>query len=412
MKKQILILLVLAFFKGHSQDNELPLYPNGLIYSEYAMGQLSSVVDSLNLKFKSCDFDKKYYAKSQTVGHFVELKEGNIKQARQDLEAQISFEEFIKKYPKARLRKEILIVRSEYENHKGKATIRFSEVNLETGSGRRFEENKNLKKYRSNLKHKWVYNYSKKSEYWEESISALYFPKEFQSQKLKEKYTRMIGYADCMIDTTTIKFKENAESGWVEMPKKWQEFSEAGKENLLDRLRRTKVYGMCSMDNRPRVHAVNIALLSAETLNWKVFLRSHMDILNDNFERVSDGSYAWEGRKTYIKELETLDINVPDLIFGISLRIENPAQHHYYGSISRIGRAVSESKNKKEIEDQILEMIKDSELDDYNRVLAYFLYLNYNNYTKSEKLKLWNEEKLKRAVTYLPTYIEKKIRFD
>lgn len=67
------------------------------------------------------------------------------------------------------------------------------------------------------------------------------------------------------------------------------------------------VVGGCSQDMSPRVHAMNIALLSAETINWEIFLRSHLDIMNDNFERMSDGSYAWAGRKTYIKELEVLD---------------------------------------------------------------------------------------------------------
>lgn len=411
MKKILFILLLVSSLEGQSQENEFTTYSNGLIYSEYAMSQLSNVVDSLNLKFRSCDFDKKYYAKSQTIGHFIELTEGDMKQARKDLKDQISFNEFLKKYPKVKIRKKVLVVRYKYKNYEKEDVIDFSEVNLETGSGRSIEFTKNLKDYSGVLKNKWIYDYTKKSEYWDESISAFYFSNGFESKQLKENYARMIGYADCMIDTTTVKFKKDAESGWVEMPKKWQKFSLSKKEKLLKKLRNTKVYGSCSMDDSPRVHAVNIALLSAETLNWKIFLRSHMDILNDNFERASDGSYALARRKTHMKELEALDINVSDLIFGISLRVENPAQNHYFGSISRIGRAISESQNKKEIANQILNMIKDFELDDYNRVLAYFLYLNYNHYTKNEKMKLWNQEKLKRAVDYFPKYIKEKIKF-
>ena len=50
------------------------------------------------------------------------------------------------------------------------------------------------------------------------------------------------------------------------------------------------------MDNSPRIHALNIAKLSAETINWEVFLRAHLDIMKDKFERMSDGSYAFGGR--------------------------------------------------------------------------------------------------------------------
>lgn len=169
-------------------------------------------------------------------------------------------------------------------------------------------------------------------------------------------------------------------------------------------MRSTRVIGGCSQDSSPRDHAVNIALLSAETYNWSVFLKAHLDIMNDRFERVSDGSYAWDARNTYIKELETLDINVLDLILGISLRVENAATNHYYGNISRIGRALAETKNRNEIEEAILSAVSDKELDDYNRLLFYFLFRNYNHYIQEEELKKTNEEKLLLAMHTLPDY--------
>ncbi len=178
----------------------------------------------------------------------------------------------------------------------------------------------------------------------------------------------------------------------------------------LELKRHRIVVGGCSQDQSPRFHALNIAKLSAETVNWEIFLRSHLDIMNDRFERATDGSYAWEGRKTYIKELEVLDINVLDLVLGISLRIENPSKNHYYGSIGRLGRALTETNKSTEIEDKMLEMISDNTLDDYNRILIYYLFLNYNyNLTKVEHRKK-NAEKLKIAVNTLPNYIALKIK--
>jgi hypothetical protein len=43
----------------------------------------------------------------------------------------------------------------------------------------------------------------------------------------------------------------------------------------LELKRNRRVIGGCSMDNSPRIHAQNIAILSAETTKWEIFLRSH-----------------------------------------------------------------------------------------------------------------------------------------
>ncbi|WP_315823059.1 hypothetical protein [Paraflavitalea speifideaquila] len=158
------------------------------------------------------------------------------------------------------------------------------------------------------------------------------------------------------------------------------------KKTSLELKRGRRVVGMCSQDQRPRVHALNIAILSAETVNWETFLRAHLDIMNDRFDRASDGSYAWAARKTYIKELEVLDINLSDLMLGISLRINNPSANHYFGSIGRLGRALAESANSAGIEERMLTMIADKNLDTYNRLITYYLFLNYN-YNLEDKVK-------------------------
>ncbi|MFT3796792.1 hypothetical protein [Flavobacterium sp.] len=181
-------------------------------------------------------------------------------------------------------------------------------------------------------------------------------------------------------------------------------------ELALHMKRNRRVIGGCSQDDGPRLHALSIAMLSAEATQWEVFLRAHLDIMNDRFDRMSDGSYAYGARQTYIKELEVLDINVPDLIFGISLRVGNPAENHYFGSIRRIGRALSESAQAKAMESSLLRMIADNGLDDYNRVLMYYLFDNYNYYLKDPKSKAQNRKKLKAVVAQMPAYLSSKIK--
>jgi hypothetical protein len=184
------------------------------------------------------------------------------------------------------------------------------------------------------------------------------------------------------------------------------------KQQALFFKRSRRVIGGCSMDDSPRLHALAIAELAGETASWEIFLRSHLDIMNDRFDRVSDGSYAWAGRQTYIKELEVLNINVPDLLLGISLRVENPSENHYFGSIGRLGRSLAESQDKALIEKAVLDMVADSELDDFNRVLAYWLFKNYNYNIKDNAVRGDNAERLDKAVTFLPDYLQNSLPKD
>lgn len=392
-----------------SQNSEFKTYPNGLIYSEKTMSQLSHIVDSLNLKFKSCDL-RSFYAKSQTVGSVVRLTSGDIKNAKKDIENNMSLDEFIKHYPAAEIEKEALIIRWKYKNYDEEDVVEFEQVDLKDGGSNRIQSN-DIKIYNTDLQNKWVFEYNKKTDYSGESITAFFFPNKFESKKLSDKYAQMVGYSDCLIDTTTTKFKEKTKDGWVELPNNWTSLSDKKKNELLESMRSTHVMGYCSQDSRPRTHAIHIALVSAETRKWEVFLKAHLDIMNDRFDRMSDGSYAWGQRQTYIKELEELNINVPDLIFGITFRIENESKNHYYGSTGRIGRALSESKNRTEIEKAMLTMIADPDLDDYNRAVIYFLYLNYNYNIKDEKLMAENKDKLKLSVLQLPNYLKNGVSF-
>lgn len=393
---------------AYCQDGEFKVFPNGLIYSEQTMGKLSHIVDSLNLKFKTCNFNTVFFSKSQAIGHIIKVDKASIKEAKKDMENQISFDDFLKKYPKATVQRNVLIIKNKYKNYQKQDIVEIEHFDLKSDDEFSIES-EDVSLYQKDFSNKWIFEHSKKTSYSDESLTAFYFPNNFSSVPVPQKYSQMIGYSDCLIDTTATKFKDNLKDGWVELPQNWTALPENEKAKLLDKMRSTRVVGSCSMDSRPREHAINIALLSAETFNWEVFLKSHLDIMNDRFERMSDGSYAWDQRNTYIKELEELNINVIDLILGISFRIENPVSNHYYGSIGRVGRALSETKNRNEIEQAMLSIISDSELDYYNRLLFYFLFKNYNYYIKDETIKKESNEKLAKAVATLPDYFSNQL---
>ncbi|MBK7243511.1 MAG: hypothetical protein IPH98_06565 [Saprospiraceae bacterium] len=265
-----LIIGLVVTISAYCQNGEFKVYPNGLIYSEQTMDKLSHIVDSLNLKYKTCNFNTVFYSKSQTIGHIVKVDIGNIKDAKKDMENQISLDDFLKKYPQATVERNVLIIKSKYKNYEQQDVVEFEEFDLKSDYGFSITS-ENVSLYQKDFSNKWLWEYSEKTNYSDESLAAIYFSTNFSSFSIPQKYSQMIGYSDCLIDTTTTKFKDNLKDGWVDLPENWTELSDKKKAKLLDEMRSTKVVGGCSQDSRPREHAIHIALLSAETYNWEVF---------------------------------------------------------------------------------------------------------------------------------------------
>ncbi len=486
MRRLKCLVMVASLLTASVYGQEFKVHDNGLIYRDTTMSQLRYIVDSLNLKFKNCELDRKYYAKYQAKAHCIRLDTGDIESAREDLQDDISFKAFKKKYPLASIAKNLLIVKQKYVNGKGQKEVEFSQVPLKGNHGKDITYKGSHELYKKPMKGKWAIDYWEGGDYTDESLKAFYFTTSFKKQQLPDSYARLVQYADCMIDTNTKIYKQNArktggyikdtnsagvqkflnyihrhtdkpeynDSNYERYRKKMEKWDstrftiinnkladknrfnsllenavndalKAGgstsefetyvsryysKKKALELKRSRKVIGTCSQDKRPRIHARNIAMLAAQSASWDVFLRAHLNIMNDRFSRASDGSYAWDSRKTYIKELEKLGINIPDLIFGITLRVENPSNNHYYGNIRRIGRALAESKYAERMEKSMLKMIEDQALDDYNRMIAYYLYLNYTYRLDNQKAIKQNKIRLKESVKTLPVYIQNKVK--
>jgi hypothetical protein len=141
------------------------------------------------------------------------------------------------------------------------------------------------------------------------------------------------------------------------------------KEKGLDLLRSRKVRGSCSHDNSPRYHLKNIAVLSADAGRWDVFLRAHLDLMNDKISRNSDNSSVQYRRETFIRELEQLPIDLRSIFVGTLLRINNAPKNQYYGSIPRISKAMAVSKDSLFYQNQLMEYISNKKLDPLNRYI-------------------------------------------
>ena len=408
MRNVIIFCFIIFCTRAFCQGGEFKIYDNGLIYSEATMASLKQVADSLNLKYLQCDIDYQYSSMMQTKGHYIEVRSVDLKAVKMDLSNNITFEDFIKKYPSALVKKDLLIVQFEYLGANNIEYVDFESIAIDGYNSSSVDKIRKTDKLLKGGK-SWVFESLNKNEYWDDVIWAFYFPDEFSSTRIPEQYANMIGYSNCMIDTTTSKILKEAEYGYAELPKNWRNLPFQQKENLLNEFRHTIVRGTCSMDTSPRIHAKNIALLSSETANWKVFLKAHLDILNDNFRRMSDASHAMAGRNTYLKEIEALDINTLNLLFGTLFRINSHAEHHYFGNPHRMGRALADAADTDVVESLMAEMIKNKNLDHFNRILVYRTFQSYIHHLEDEKSKVKAKRILKKASRYLPEYIRSMI---
>ena len=491
-------MVLINTLAGYSQQTEFPVYTNGLVYSDTTMKQLKFIVDSLNLKFKRCDLDRKYYTIKQGLANRINLYKTDSKPALADILNGISYADFIHKYKNADIDTGILLTESDETDYKNRSLTSYRlqrpderDENIDVFRDTCTPDNDN--KYSTvGARDNWVYEYSKPGENSTASLTVFYITQTPASTIIPDNYAKIILYSDCMIDTTADIYLPDAQrDGWrifdkdkknhpkldlfntylekntANLLKKYhlakpqeqewlfmdsltkqyvedslsptpvfkQLLSDAAGETLalktiagdnfeyytaqyyskaaaLTMKRSRHVVGGCSMDQAPRWHAIGIAMLAAQTVNWEVFLRAHLDIMNDRFDRVSDGSYAWGARKTYIKEIEDLDIDVQDLMLGISLRVANPSGNHYFGDIGRLGRAFAETKNRPALEQQLLSMIEDNRLDTYNRLLMHFLFMNYMYYLQQKEDRRACLEKLEAADKSLPPCLSSRIKIN
>jgi hypothetical protein len=175
---------------------------------------------------------------------------------------------------------------------------------------------------------RWDYRYFPKDQFrTDHSVVAYQIPEALSQQALLAEYARYINFVDRVVDTGA-------------------------------RVSYGIGFGLCSEDETPVLNALRAAREAADAGNWSVFIRAHLDLLNDRFLRMSDNSEVAGKRKTYINELEAIGLDVPDLVIGLSLR---------GGNVWRLGRAMTESKDRVLFEQKIQAMIGDRRLDEFNR---------------------------------------------
>ena len=162
-------------------------------------------------------------------------------------------------------------------------------------------------------------------------------------------------------------------------------------------------------DHTGRRHLFNIARLAGETLEWEIFLRAHMSIMNERIfhelpEFSTDTGKPFYINETYIREMEAINVNVVDFLLGLGMRLELVSEG-YNRNPFRLGKPLAEALDCEVALNALLAMIADNELDDYNRATMYHIYKNYNLFVDDEAERAKNSRRLEEAAAFLPDYL-------
>lgn len=439
------------------------------LYSEDDLRQLKKTADSINFSFLQCTRTPEYYSLLQTSAQYVRLKYKKDSNPIQALLKQgVTLNEIIARFPEIEEkngRHVVLVFEKDYDWEKETYTdVVFS------GDGKGFARTSLGPASKNKKAGDWLFtDDDEKDDSSYGYLEAWRLDQPFRTALLPEEFGKMIQYADCMIDTATVlmleKGPEREEENkpfetlknhlivrqqkktdttfYIDLEESDLEYmrenyhrdavirrllheavvmalgngnGSAGlelmaegfysKDTILLMKRSRVVVGSCSMDPSPRLHARDIAVLAAQTHQWPVFIRAHLNIMNDRFERMTDGSYAEPGRETYLRELEILNIPARELLLGTILTAQNLPEQHYSGKISRIGRAFTESPQSALFEQKIKSYLKDERLDAVNKILLFMLYANYCYQQPDQTVKTEKIAGLTRESPGYPDFIQ------
>lgn len=429
---------------------QFTLYANGLVYDDTTISRLKHIADSMHSQYPKSNQHRSYYSHPQTKGHYISSRSGNAKQVLLDIQNNISLQDFVKKYPQVKREENLLIVLQETIYPNGKKEFRYTPcpqynsnylaIGLDTDKPEQIQTTGSDVSGRTG---NWVYRYLPPGSNNGECIDAFYLDSPLKTIALPERYAAMLRYADYMIDSATSIYLPYGQGicgpKYEEALKKYVQpdtrdsagqakklIAEAVKEALqlkcatsilfenatekyyskeaaLTLKRYRHVYNRCGRDQVYWPHVFDITQLAAETANWPVFIRSHLDLIDYPYPSM-DRYYGKVRGYPLIKELELVGINMYDLLLAISLNIgKQPAPGHYKANLDFICRAFANLKDRDRLEQALLSMIADNELDDFNRIRIHYLFLNYLHANKYDIAD--SGEKLENADKKLPYHI-------
>ena len=168
----------------------------------------------------------------------------------------------------------------------------------------------------------------------------------------------------------------------------------------------------CCMDSSPFMHRRAIALLAAQTAEWNIFLRTHLDLFYDDYRKNPDGTYEFLGDRTMIPVMQEFGLDVKALLLGSVLNAGNRHKNAHSARTYNIGNVIARMPDHENLLQDIRSMIGDRHLDDFNRLRLLAVYWKCLFNCRSGESSKSIITKLRSAVALLPPYLVQTIDMD
>ncbi len=165
----------------------------------------------------------------------------------------------------------------------------------------------------------------------------------------------------------------------------------------------------CGMSSRPYLHRRDIAVLAAQTAEWNVFLRTHIDVVFDDYRKNPDGTFTFLGDRTMVPVLQDFGLDVESLLLGSVLRVDNRHRNAYKTFAYSIGNVIARMPERDEILNDIRSMIGNRQLDDFNRLRLFDVYWTCLIESNSSEIPESMVATLRSVVDLLPPYLAQTI---
>ncbi|MCC8360059.1 hypothetical protein [Salinimicrobium sediminilitoris] len=183
------------------------------------------------------------------------------------------------------------------------------------------------------------------------------------------------------------------------------------RERALNLMRNNQQIGTCSFDNGPLEQQKRMARLAAEIPDWNVFIQSFLNVMNDHVSRVANSNIASESRKTYIEELTKLDLDVRTLLLGSNMRIAETSNALYFSDGSKVAKAFTalNETNKDFFEAAVDGLIKDEQVDAFNKLHFYNTLSYYHYFLEDSPRKERVAQKMEKMSAFMPVSIRSRM---
>lgn len=410
----LLICLLIAgvsyFFFVHT-NNPYWVFPGdkqtGWLYSDGAMAQIKSMVESRNQELATAPLPKTYYSKFQARGHFVEFEGETVKEPEKDLAGGMSLEDFLIKYPSAKVARNQVFVRDIRlgNSPEDKAMIDVFTFPFKDRESCRLSfwmsPDSFPKKVQGTVLSDSLLGFGTGVNV----LKAIFFTTDFGQQKLPEPIARKIMYADGMLDTTQEVSPRRREAGYLKLPKNYSSLPLNEKRVLLDSARNLRIASCFPSDPGQGMHARVIAILAAETGEWEIWLRAHLKIMGSGIPLPENELFENPVAYAHLRELEAANIRVFDLFIGMILRVENPSKGRFLAFAGLLAPAFLEVEDQDQLAWEFVELISAEGLDDYNRLVVTRVFLEYTNLLEDEERKEQHLTQLKASLKMLPSHV-------